>query len=416
MEVYAAELERTAAFLHAIPGCPTEENIKRIGSFNHFEMFEESTSTGRRVSFSGSIVVIDLDFDTEQGTVTDANISLSTQASDENDKSFMASINRPSEHLLECLREPRLDRFARIMEFISRCDRFSTRDIDCFQALDSISRAIFQYQQQNPQSDSFGYPELNPHSLGLGLWYHGPETDKKYAYVDISAGTRHQYALRYQSNWLQKENPNEWVPSGEPPSDSRAELVLTLDPPAVLSEHQAHDLAASTSDLHEEVNAREHLSTWKMPRHPKFGRHTDEFNVRVANVLPFSLVSVSQIPLESPAQIPNILQIIRQHVTTIDLVKSLLRGPSRAIGEIDVSIADAIELKDQPLRSTNIPVGVCLLPGFRILCVLSDGKFELTVSKNGVIESRDPKLSNIAQKSLALAISYFHSLKMAGHI
>lgn len=413
MEAYAAELERTAAFLHTISGCPTESNIKRIGSLNHFEMFEETTSSGRRVSFSGSIVVIDLDFDSEKGIVVDASISLSTQASGENATSFMAAVNQPSKHLLNSLREPRLDRFMKIMEFISGCDRFSTRDINCFQALDAISAAIFKYCEQNPQSDSFGRPELNPQSLGLGLWYRGPESDKKYAYIDISAGTRPQYALRYKPDWL-REGGKDWAPSGEPPSDSRAELVLTFDPPAVISDVLSRELGATSSQLYEDIDGREHLSTWTMPRHPKFGNTADEFTIRIANILPFSLVSVSQIPLESPEKIPDILEHVRQAGSTMDLLKSLLRGPSQNIGEIDVSIADAIELKDQAVRSNTIPVGVCLLPGFRLVCALPQGKFDITISKNGIINSDDPILSKITRKSLALAISYFYCMNSGG--
>lgn len=403
---YDAELERVANAFQTVPRKLSEVNVRMLGALNHFETFEDditeendsvSYHRGKRLSLSGSIVVLDLDF-VKSDHVLAVNVSLSRETASESGWSAMAPVNDPSGHLLRSLQHPRLEAFARMLSFLSRCDRFSTKDIDCFRALDLISEAIHLHLDKTGTT-SFGKPMMNPpNRIGLGLEYMETNKKKHYAYLDISPGSRHEYSLKkYHSveDYLDMST-FEWRVSAPTPapantgintenetpqnngnapltseSDARAELVLSLDPPVLMSETYAMDLQAFISNLHPNVDQRLHSITFSVPRHQRFAsvsEKNDEFDAKIGVMLPYRLVEVSQIPLTGPSMIPAVLERLKQSSLAFALIDSLIGRSSEACWSteaVDLNIGDALAMREQPvhrksggqlsisLRSTN---------------------------------------------------------------
>lgn len=362
---YYSELERALRAFQLLPRKLSEENIRMLGALNHFETFEEEDVEvapgvrGKRISLSGSIVVLDLDFVREGDAqkVVGANVSLSNETPPDAPGAAMAAAHHPSEHVLASLKEPRLDRFGRILGVLSNCDRLSTKDVDCFKALALVAEAVFARERAHP--GEFPPWVMNPpHCLGLAFEY----APRLLAFLDIRPGSRSQFCLRSftsLSQWINAEG--EWVDDGGR-VDSRAELCLTLDPPVVLSDDAARALEAEPVRA-SRLDARRRAGSFSVPRHPRFaapGHESDEFDVTVGNMLPFHLVEVAQIPLRAPSEIPNVLAQLRQFATAAALVDSVMQPgempPTTEAAELN--IADALALRSQPVFSKSIPLSV----------------------------------------------------------
>lgn len=386
---YDTELERVANAFQTVPRKLSEDNVRMLGALNHFETFEDdlteegesgSYHRGKRLSLSGSIVVLDLDF-IKSGQVLAVNVSLSRETASESGWSAMAPVNDPSGHLLRSLQQPRLEAFARMLSFLSRCDRFSTKDIDCFRALDLVSEAIHLHLEKTGTT-SFGRPVMNPpNRIGLGLEYMATNKKKYYAYLDISPGSRREFSLKkYRTvedyldmssfDWKQttvlptrtnveseaENTPGNGILPLSSDSDARAELVLSLDPPVLMSETYAMDLQAFISNLHPDIDQRFHNIAFAVPRHNRFAsvnEKKDEFDAKIGVMLPYRLVEVSQIPLTGPDMIPTVLEHLKQSSLAFALINSLIERGSEACWSteaVDLNIGDALAMREQPVH------------------------------------------------------------------
>ncbi|PRT53218.1 hypothetical protein B9G98_00838 [Wickerhamiella sorbophila] len=389
---YRAELERVAAHFQSVPGRLNKANLKHLVTQNHFETFEDTLPDGGvRLSLSGSIVVIDVDF--VNGQVTTVSISLASMPAEQSKFSFMANENHPEVVILGSLRRPRLGQFAQILEFLSRCDRFSTKDVDCFRALDEVGNAVCTYVSNSMDPEvkkSFGVPEINPGRLGVGLWYFGNEKNKHHAFIDTCAGSRREFALYVNTQWLQEDG--EWADVDKEaltPRDVRAELALALSPPVVVRKSVAQQLKAETSSAEESLNERRYMSTFTMKRHPAFAQSqkSDDLDVTIANLLPCDWVQISSIPISDPKNIPDILAVLRQDCMLLQLVKSVLKGPAIVDNsEADISIADALDFKDKPANFSSFEINLSIQESQDALVLagrVSQGllSFELTIQQ-----------------------------------
>lgn len=365
MDTFDAELARAAKALETVPRRLSLANVKLLGVANHFETFEDELRSDpnanalTRLSLSGSIVVIDLDFSTPQ-QIAGVSLSLS-QETQVNERSTFAKTNGAEQRLLASLREPRLDRFASLLGFLSRCDRLSTKDVNCFHALDVVGEAV-RVHVEKTGTRAFGALTLNPPGrIGLGLNYHRD----LWAMIDAASGTRDQFGLRgcADSNaWVDAET-GEWrdVPVA---SGVRAELVISLDPPALLPLTLARELRAVIADAQPALDARTLAASFSVDRHPRFATPTaraDEFGVVFGNMLAESLVAVEQVPLAHPRDIPRVLAPLQQYARVAELVRSVLRGPPRADDEpADISVADALALAEHGVARARVPLSVSI--------------------------------------------------------
>lgn len=363
---YRAELERVAAYFQSVPGRLNKANLKHLVTLNHFETFEDTLPDGGvRLSLSGSIVVIDVDF--VDGQVTTVSISLASMPAEQSKFSFMANENRPDAVILDSLRRPRLGQFAQILEFLSRCDRYSTKDVDCFRALDEVANAVCTYVSNSMDPEvkkSFGVPEINPGRLGVGLWYFGNEKHKHLAFIDTCAGSRREFALYVNTEWLQDGDWADVDKDALTPRDVRAELALVLSPPIVIRKSIAQQLKAEISSTDESLNERRYMSTFTMNRYPAFAQlqKTDDLDVTVANLLPCDFIQVTSIPISDPKNIPDILALLRQDCMLQQLVKSVVKGPAIVNNsEADISIADALDFKDKPANFSSFEISLSIL-------------------------------------------------------
>ena len=437
MDSYDHELERAAKELESIPRKLSESNIKALGIANHFETFEDdlhdvgsTQSKGKRLSLSGSIIVIDFDF-TSADIIESVSLSLSQEAKVVNSSAFSKQ-NNPEKRIIETLGESRLDKFSRLLSFLSRCDRFSTKDVNCFNALDLVSEAIHTYVSSHGNSKSFGELVLNPtEQIGLGLKYH-----KDYlCMIDAVPGNRKQFNLRNfkeVSDWIDPET-GEWIKElPEIDYEARSELALTLDPPIILPEPLVTDWQALVSNPAPDLNERINVSSFSVQRHPKFSTPTnrsDDFSVSVGNMLPVNLLEVSQIPLSKPSDIPDILLHLRQYAVIAELLRSVLQGPEvgEAADAVDISISDALELQDQTVHRKRVPLAVSFFQNSKypdmvtidVDHVLSDLKMQINVDRDGSCDIKiSPENSRynlsdveklIGNGDLAFAVSYIFS-------
>lgn len=434
MEFYDLQLEKAASSFRTLPRKLSEENVRALGSIYHFETFEEDEITMskpvKRVSLSGSIVVIDLDFN-QDNQVEKASVSLSNETATNSIYSPMSPINDPSGHIYKALNEPRLDGFEKMLAFLRRCDRFSTKNVDCFRSLDLISESIHWYVEKS-KSQEFGQLVINPPKwLGLGFLYDKLYDGPKYAYLDIISGSRQKYCLRNFTQideWLDKEGLQwrEIPPSSD--TEARAELVITLEPPVIISAYLAEELDAVVSNSSPTLNDRKASSSYSVRKHPRFASNespSDDFDVLVGNMLPFPLVEISQVPVKCIAQIPSLLAYLKQYSLITALVNSVLQGPETVWTNeaADLNIADALELNGQPVHRKRIPISVALrfIDEDLVLdasWVISDLRMEIILRKgiaNPEVRILPDTFSNInvadlsrlvARGNLALAISY----------
>lgn len=391
---YRAELERVATYFQSVPGRLNKSNLKHLVTLNHFEIFEDPLPDGGvRLSLSGSIVVIDVDF--VNGQVTAVSVSLASMPSQKSKFSFMSEENHPESVIMDSFKLPRLDQFAQILEFLSRCDRYSTKEVDCFRALDELSSAICTYvsNTMHPSVESgFGIPEINPGRLGLGLWYFGSESHKRRAFIDAYAGSRKEFALYLNQNWLNAEG--DWAEVDKTqfvPRDVRAESVLLLVPPVIMRSSVATRLKAEISNKSIALNERRQMSSFSIERHPAFSSQqtSDDIDITIANLLPCDFVEVTTIPISSPQDIPSILSALRRDSVALQLIQSVLKGPALLnSGDADLSIADALGFKDKPVFFNSRDVSMSLLEseneGLVLVGVLAQGalSFEIKIQES----------------------------------
>lgn len=434
MDFYDQQLEKVASSLRTLPRKLSEENVRALGALFHFETFEEDEITksnpGKRVSLSGSIVVLDLDFN-QNDQVEKASVSLSNETASNSAYSPMSPVNNPSGHIYNALNEPRLDVFEKMLAFLSRCDRFSTKNVDCFRSLDLICGAIHFYVEKSNSSE-FGELVINPPKwLGLSFLYEKLYDGPKHAYLDIIPGSRQKYCLQSFTRideWLDKERL-QWRESPPGPDvEARAELVITLDPPVIMSAYLAEDWDAIVSNRSPVLNERKNSASYTVRKHPRFtSKHSpsDDFDVLVGNMLPFPLVEISQVPVKSISQIPKLLSSFRQYSLMATLISSILQGPETVSTNeaIDLNIADALELSGQPVHRKRIPISIALRHRGDCLVVdaswvISDLRMEI-ILRHGVatpevriLPDSSPNINIadlsrlIARGNLALAISY----------
>lgn len=373
---YQVRLERVAARLAAVPGRFSEENVTRLGALNHFETFEDTIDGRKRLSLSGSIVVLDIDLLDNQVS----SVSVSLDSPNDTKTLLLDSENSPNECILSALKQPRLDQFTSLLEFLSRCDRFSTKSVDCFQALDSISRAIIE-KADNKVEGPFGVPEFNPSRLGMGLYYYGDTKNKKHAFLDVRGGSKKEFAL-VNTQWLGANG--EWIDPEPPQHDIRAEFVLRLEPPVLIPHKLAQEWSASVI-AYKELN-RQSRATFTVSRHPRFCNveTEDTFDVILANTLPYRFVQVSEIPIKHPKHIVEILHSLRLYSELQNYKDSLLDGtPLYQSSDMDISIADVVELKDKPLATKNIAVDATIEQNsdkINLIVVISQAKTTINIS------------------------------------
>lgn len=379
MDSFDTELELAVKELDAVPRRLSEANVKRLGTVNHFETFEDELhggessapgAGGKRLSLSGSIIVLDLDFKS-QSCISNVQLSLS-QETKLTERSAFSKANNAESRILDSLREPRLDRFANLLAFLSRCDRLSTKDVNCFHALDVVAEAV-QIHVSKTGTQAFGNLVLNPPDrLGLGLNYY----KDMWAMIDTVAGSRDRFLLKNYNDitgwidpdtgaWLEGGSANATSNSsiGSPASEiARSELALSLDPEVLLPLAQARELHAVISDPKPRLDSRTISASFSVNRHPRFSssqQQSDEFTVIYGNMLPYKLVSVSQVPLGHPKDIPAIFSSIKKFTRVSSLLLSVLSGPACTEDEpADISVSDALALADHSVSRARVPLAL----------------------------------------------------------
>lgn len=304
-----------------------------------------------------------IDLDAKTNDLINVGVSLASQKTPTNEAhSFMSNnIDRGSGRVIkEALEEQTLERFDKILAFLSRTDRYSTSEVDAFVALAELSHAFFTIHEAAGTKDDpaipYGIPVLNPlKTLGMGLWYwsrgrHLPDHDasdestRYYALLDLrpSLGPASPYALKYSDKWVQDPTKGVWV---EPPTDvdTKAELLLTLTPPVLAPRPWATRINAVVAPETVAMNRPSGRSSRRVYCPDGV---TETIDVTWANVAPFDTVRVQQIPIAHPRDIPNILSELRRYAVIETLWSSLVKGgPSSAdlLGPVDeISFADVI--------------------------------------------------------------------------
>ncbi|ANB15286.1 hypothetical protein AWJ20_2912 [Sugiyamaella lignohabitans] len=259
--------------------------------------------------------------------------------------------NSSEEIILKSLREPRLDKFAKILAFLSRLDKLSGKQADCFRVVDEISNAlhvIYESQKvhkiQNPDRLlDYGVPVINPDGfLGLGIQYWsfnndetidilGGKSSKWLAFFDVKDKSEVQnnetngsntFPLLYTQDWVSIDGDRVKWADPEPLKDTNGRLVLRLDPPVIVSEAMAIQLGAELNDNSENSstgNIRHSAILNNMNRRVgstsrvinNSDNSTTQIDISYANLLPYSLIQLAEIPVNHPRDIQSILSHLR---------------------------------------------------------------------------------------------------------
>jgi hypothetical protein len=369
---YALGMRNLVGTLQKVPGRVSEKGVIRLANQNKFEIFQDTTSAGRRISLGGAIVLVDIDF-VSSGKVSNVSVSLasSLKPSDES-RSFISLTVSPSPEMviLEALKQPRLDVMAEILSFLARLDKLSSPSVDCFRALDEISNALFEVYESCPDCP-FGILCLNPcGKLGVGLEYHSDDRlvpirkPRKWLAVcdvrELEPGFT-ATPLIYSKQWLANASQNKWN-DPLPSPDAKARLVLRLDPPVVVSQ----PFAESVSAVFQSANNMNQL----VSRTSRYVYHPDEssdlLQVCYANLLPYLLVEISEIPINHPREIPGLINSLKQFIVLLAIWNSM-EGQheveqNEQQKEDEMSFADAIvesDMVEKPDRGISSIINIC---------------------------------------------------------
>jgi hypothetical protein len=313
--------------------------------------------------------------------------------------------------LYESLRRPRLDRFIKCLKVLALYDRLSSPVADSFRIIDEISATVHRAadlvaSSKLPNNERpFGIPLLNADDqLGLSIVYyqldlaetensenrsdklqkHSPASlpssysivytireSPKFEYVGTS-----KYGVRYSKEWLDSDQPSrplnyrqiKWN-EPEPLDDAKAEFVLKLNPPVLLPESISAKLDATLSD----VDENEPIA-YRRLRELTFASFSGQsylqdgtpqvVNYAMANVVPCNLSYISEIPIQKPADLPEIIQLLRANILIVGLLTNLLNFKEELQtngDDIEFSFADVLmeadKLEDIPLaRNVNINI------------------------------------------------------------
>lgn len=340
---YTASLQEMVSRLRKVPGRVSERAIRQLAANNKLEVFEDQIAGGKRLSIGGLIILIDIDFKLPSGEVMDVKVSFASTTNPTNEaasfrsKSLSSSIDAL---LLKTLKQPRLDEFSRVLCFLSKGDQLSVAKApDCFALIDEVSNALFQvYKGQEDPLIPYGVPELNPGcNAGLGIWYWTKNAQfnpiKHYVLWSMRQGSENPAG--YSTEWVKSANGDvEW---NEPTKieNSKAEFVLELAPPIKVPVHLAQELHKQVDG---EVTSEECMGRYQRKVYMKENEGCF-FEFMYANLVPSEMMSLSEIPISHPKEMPHVLSKLRQLAIISTLWESVIEDSQR--GELEQQSIDA---------------------------------------------------------------------------
>uniref|UniRef100_A0A060T891 Mediator of RNA polymerase II transcription subunit 1 n=1 Tax=Blastobotrys adeninivorans TaxID=409370 RepID=A0A060T891_BLAAD len=363
-------VRRMADSLRSFPGRVSERGIRQLARNNKFELFEDTISVGKRISLGGAIILIDIDLKSDQDEVSNVNLSLASTVNPSNPDTSVLSKSLQSTAdsiLLKLLKEPRLDRFAKVLSVLATTDRLSLPNSpDCFVAIDEIATALIKITNEiNPQKDPsspYGVPGLNrDSSIGLSIHYwtdrahngHSTTTRehcvhwqvREKAYEDSQRDVQNT-GVRYSTGWVSSVNKQDQSVQWNEPEvikGTKAEFVLVLDPPIMMPDSKATELNATISS--KKIN--DGIKRYKASVYSRTG-DLQTIDFIYSSLLRSPLVEVTEIPISHPKDLPNILGTLRQHSLISALWQSVTGEERRSAVENEhhdenlMSFADAI--------------------------------------------------------------------------
>lgn len=285
-----------------------------------------------------------------------------------NQYSFTSNSSTANSTLLASLtHHTSLDKFSKMLSFLSSADRLSGA-VDCIRAIEEISGTLFKvWEATQTFGDSdinktiYGIPTLNPdESLGLVIDYwreHNAafntgsvipaEIDEQFCIYSMRWGIRENKArsspgVIYRQNWIKSDSVvlvnglvDEWQTSiseddtALSKTDPSAEFILLLEPPVCILTKDAEILKATSSggSVASEFSANQMYTQSQFHLEHPSGR-TIKIDVSFANFMPINYISVSEIPISHPRELPRIIQILRRSIKLMTALESVLKSNS----------------------------------------------------------------------------------------
>lgn len=315
--------------------------------------------------------------------------------------------------LYESLQRPKLDKFVQCLKVLALYDRLSSPVADSFRIIDEVSASIHRAADMVANSKfsdnerPFGIPLLNmDDQLGLTIVYYKPvmtiKHDKMvFTGVKNKSSSHHsyfssysfvytirelpkldyvgtsKYSVRYSDEWLQKDQPSsglnyKQIKWNEPDTldGAKAEFVLQLKSPVLWPESLARKLDATLCDpLKNELLSYRRLRDLTFLSFSSFvylpDSSTQLLNYTLANVIPCSFSYISEIPIQSPSLLPELIQVLRANVLMVSLLTNLLnliKERQTNDDDIEFSFADVLmeadRLEDLPSVNKNVNINL----------------------------------------------------------